>query len=58
MLDPHDFARKQMEVTAEFAEKQFREEGLPIVCVGTKGLAPPHGSRSIDPVIEPVATVG
>lgn len=41
----------------ELAEKQLREEGLPIVCVRVKGLAPPQGSRLIDPVIEP-ASVG
>ena len=94
MLSPYDFAKKQMELTAEFAqyvvdhpdvddilpaqsyvyfevageeefngysrelaEKQFREEGLPVVCVRIKGLAPPHGSRLIDPVIEPVSAV-
>ena len=94
MLSPYDFAKKQMELTAEFAqyvvdhpdvddilppqsyvyfdvageqefnrysrelaEKQFREEVLPIVCVRIKGLAPPHGSRLIDPVIEPVSAV-
>ena len=37
----------------ELAEKQFREEGLPIVCVRTKGLTPPQGSRLIDPQITP-----
>jgi hypothetical protein len=94
MINPHDFAKKQMELTAEFAQyvvdhpevddilppesyvyfevageeefnrysreladKQLREEGLPIVCVRTRGLAPPHGSRLIDPVIEPVDAV-
>ncbi len=92
MLSVYDFAKKQMELTAEFAqyvvdhpevddvlppesyvyfevageeefnhysrelaEKQLREEGLHIVCVRIKGLAPPHGSRLIDPVIEPVS---
>ncbi len=91
MINPHDFAKKQMELTVEFAqyvvdhpevddilppssfiyfevtgqdefsrygrelaEKQLRQEGLPIVCVKVKGLAPPHGSRLIDPVIEPI----
>jgi len=95
MIDPHEFAKKQMELTAEFAqyvvdhpevydvlppqsyiyfevggeedfnrysrelaEKQLGKEGLPIVCVRTKGLAPPHGSRLIDPVIEPIAALG
>ena len=36
----------------ELAERQQREEGLPIVRVRIKGLAPPQGSRLIDPVIE------
>jgi hypothetical protein len=94
MIDPHEFARKQLELTAEFgkyvmdhpdvdeilppeshiyfevagedefnrysrqlAEKQLREQGLPLVCVKIKGLAPPQGSRLIDPVIEPAAAV-
>ena len=39
----------------ELAEKQLREQGLPLVCVRIKGLAPPQVSRFIDPVIEPVA---
>ena len=92
MIDPHEFAQKQLELTAEFgkyvidhpevdnvlppashiyfevvgedefnrygrqlAENQLREQGLPIVCVKIKGLAPPQGSRLIDPVIEPAA---
>jgi hypothetical protein len=37
----------------ELAEKQLREEGLPIVCVRIKGLMPPQGSRLINPVIDP-----
>ncbi|MCI0643180.1 MAG: hypothetical protein L0Y72_15400 [Gemmataceae bacterium] len=90
MMNPHEFARKQMELTAEFAryvvehpevdellpeqsyiyfevsgevefnrfsrelaEKQLRAEGVPIVCVRTKGLSPPQGSRLIDPQISP-----
>ena len=94
MISPYDFAKKQMELTNEFAqyvvdhpevdgvlpaesyiyfevageeafnsfsrelaEKQLREEGLPLVCVRAKGLAPPQGSRLIDPVIEPVSAV-
>jgi hypothetical protein len=94
MMSPFDFAKKQMELTAEFAQyvvdhpdvddllppqsfiyfevvgeeefnrysreladKQLREEGLPLVCVRIKGLAPPHGSRLIDPVIEPASAV-
>jgi hypothetical protein len=37
----------------ELAEKQFRKEGLPLVCVRIKGLSPPQGSRLIDPQITP-----
>lgn len=95
MIDVHDFAQKQLELTAEFgkflfdhpevderlpdgayvyfevagepefnrynrelAERQQREEGVPIVRVRTKGLAAPQGSRLLDPVIEPIAGVG
>jgi hypothetical protein len=50
----------QIEGDAEFnrysrdlAERQRREEGVPVVRVRIKGLAPPQGSRLIDPVIEP-----
>lgn len=93
-MNPHDFARIQMELTGEFAQyvvdhpevdemlpaqsyiyfevagedefnrysreladKQQRNEGLPIVCVRIRGLAPPQGSRLIDPVIEPATAV-
>jgi hypothetical protein len=41
----------------ELAERQRREEGGPIVLVRIKGLAPPQGSRLIDPVIEPTSAV-
>jgi hypothetical protein len=37
----------------ELAERQRREEGVPVVLVRVKGLAPPQGSRLIEPVIEP-----
>ncbi len=37
----------------ELAERQQREEGVPVVLVRVKGLAPPQGSRLIEPVIEP-----
>jgi Family of unknown function (DUF5647) len=94
MIDPHEFAQKQLELTAEFgkyvidhpevddalppashiyfeiageeefnrysrqlAEKQLREEGLPLVCVKIKGLVPPQRSRLIDPVIEAPSAV-
>jgi hypothetical protein len=88
MIDPHEFAQKQIELTGEFgkyvidhpevddvlpaesyiyfevageeafneysrqlAETQRRSQGLPVVCVRIKGLAPPQGSRLIEPVI-------
>ena len=94
MIDPYEFAKKQLELTAEFgkyvmdhpevddalppqshiyfemageeefnrysrqlAEKQVREQGVAIVCVRIKGLAPPQGSRLIDPVIDPAPAV-
>lgn len=94
MIDPHEFARKQFELTAEFgkfmfdrpdleeqlpdgafiyfeiagerqfneysrelAERQRREEGVPVVLVRAKGLAPPQGSRLIEPMIEPAPAV-
>ena len=41
----------------ELAERQRREEGVPIVLVRIKGLAPPQGSLLIDPVIEPTSAV-
>ena len=41
----------------ELAERQRREEGVPVVLVRIKGLAPPQGSRLIDPVIEPTSAV-
>jgi hypothetical protein len=93
-MDPNQFADKQLELTAEFAqyvvdhpevdellpeksyiyfqiegeeefnrssrdlaERQRQEEGVPLVLVRIKGLAPPHGSRLIDPVIEPASAV-
>ena len=48
-----DFNRYSREV----ADRQRREEGVPIILVRIKGLAPPHGSRLIDPVIEPASAV-
>lgn len=88
MIDPDDFARRQMELTAEFAkyvlenpavddvlpenayiyfevedqpefnrysrqlaERRERDEGVVAVCVRIRGLAPPQGSRLIDPQI-------
>ncbi len=41
----------------ELAERQRREEGVPVIVVRIKGLAPPQGSRLIDPVIEPASAV-
>ena len=94
MIDPHDFAQKQMELTTEFAkfvvdhpeadailpedsyiyfevagelefnqfsrqlaERRQREDGMAIVCVRIKGLAPPQGSRLVDPQIVPSPAV-
>jgi hypothetical protein len=93
MMDPRDFARKQLELAAEFgkfvfdhpevdqrlpegafvyfeipgepdfsrysrelARRQHAEEGVPVVLVRVKGLAPPQGSRLVEPVIEPVSS--
>jgi Family of unknown function (DUF5647) len=39
------------------AESKQREGGVPVVRVRLKGLAPPQGSRLIDPVIEPVTAL-
>jgi hypothetical protein len=41
----------------ELADRQQREEGVPVVVVRVKGLAPSQGSRLIEPVIEPARTV-
>jgi len=41
----------------DLAERQGHQEGVPVVLVRIKGLAPPHGSRLIDPVIEPASAV-
>jgi hypothetical protein len=40
----------------ELAERR-RREGVPVVLVRIKGLAPPQGSRLIDPVIESTSAV-
>jgi hypothetical protein len=37
----------------QLAERREQEEGRSAVCVRLKGLAPPQGSRLIDPVIVP-----
>jgi hypothetical protein len=39
----------------QLAEKRQREARQPVICVRVKGLAPPQGSRLIDPVIEPIS---
>jgi hypothetical protein len=41
----------------ELAEKQRREEQVPVVLVRVKGLAEPQVSRLIDPIIEAVPAV-
>jgi hypothetical protein len=41
----------------DLAEKQRQHEQVPVVIVRIKGLAPPQGSRLIDPIIEPIAAV-
>jgi hypothetical protein len=93
MIDPHDFARKQLELTAEFGKFLFdhpeledrvpdgayvyfevsgesdfnrfsrdlaerrQRDGVATLLVRVKGLAPPQGSRLIDPVLEPLAPI-
>jgi hypothetical protein len=42
----------------ELADRQRNEEGVPVVLVRVKGLAPPQGSRLIEPVIEPAPSAG
>lgn len=37
------------------AERREREDGMTPVCVRVKGLAPPQGSRLIDPQIVPTS---
>jgi Family of unknown function (DUF5647) len=92
MIDPTEFADKQLELASEFAqyvadhpeideilpekshiyfevdgESEFnkysremaqrrQQEGVPIILVRIKGLAPPPSSRLIDPIIEPLPT--
>jgi hypothetical protein len=41
----------------ELAAKQRRDEGVPVVLVQVKGLAPRQESRLIDPVIHPAPAV-
>lgn len=39
------------EYSRELAQRREREEGVAAVCVKVRGLAPPQGSRLIDPQI-------
>jgi len=39
------------EYSQQLAERREREDGVVAVCVRLKGLAPPQGSRLIDPQI-------
>jgi hypothetical protein len=93
MMNPNDFANKQLELAGEFGkyvfahpeldelipngayvyfevagERAFNEysqtlaaekqkQGVPVVLVRVKGLAPPQDSRLIDPVIESIPAV-
>src|SRR5438128_997000 len=41
----------------QLAERRQREDGMTIVCVRTKGLTPPQGSRLVDPQIIPSPAV-
>lgn len=45
------------EYSQQLAERREREEGVVAVCVRSKGLAPPQGSRLIDPQIIPSQNV-
>lgn len=45
------------EYSQQLAQRRQREEGAVAVCVKLKGLAPPQGSRLIDPQIVPSPTV-
>ena len=92
MIDPHEFAQRQIELAGEFgkfvfdhpevderlpdgafvyfevageaefnrysrelAERHRMEEGVPVVLVRVKAIAPPQGSRLIEPVVETVS---
>ncbi len=41
----------------ELADARQRQHGTPVVLVRVKRLAPPQGSRLIDPVVNPVSAV-
>ncbi len=92
MIDPYEFAQRQMELTAELSKlvierpeidealpeesyvyfeiagdpafskyshelalRRQREDGVAIVCIRAQGLAPPQGSRFIEPQVVPIA---
>ena len=38
----------------DLASRRKREEGVDVVCVHVRGIAPPQGSRLIDPRVVPV----
>ena len=40
----------------ELALRKQREDGMTVVCVRIRGLAPPQGSRLIDPQVVPIST--
>lgn len=44
------------EYSRELARRKQREEGVSVVCVRIQGLAPPRGSRLIDPQVVPLST--
>lgn len=44
------------EYSRKLAFRKQREEGMTVVCVRIQGLAPPQGSRLIDPQVLPVST--
>ena len=45
------------EYSQQLAERHEREDGVVAVCVRLRGLAPPQGSRLIDPKIVPSPNV-
>ncbi|GEM_PF-539384 len=61
LLPPSSHVYFQIDGEAEFnqyslelAERQRQSEPTPVILVHIKGLAPPQGSRLLDPVIEPI----
>ena len=43
------------EYSRELALRRHREDGVATVCVRVRGLAPPQGSRLIDPQLVPAS---